>query len=214
MGRPRGDGRPPLTRRQILDTARDSFAKLGIAGTSIRSIAQQLCSHPASVFHHFPTKEHVIAAVTTDVFGWQLPHIQAVLALGLPPDVTLYKLVRDDALFAAGGEGDQRRLFLLPEVRSAQFPQVRAIWESIMESYAQVLRDGIRAGLFRKAPLRLTAEFLYTLPTVSIVSFSPERLGSEREIAREVARYAMRGVLSKPARLDAVEKQALAVHIR
>jgi len=213
MGRPRSDGRPPLTRRDILDTARISFAKLGIAGTSIRSIALQLGSHPASVFHHFPTKEHVIAAVAAEVFSRQMPHIQNVLALGLQPDVALYKLVRDDALFTAGGEGDQRRLFLLPEMRSAQFPQLRHIWLKVLDSYVGILQAGVAAGLFREMPLRLTAEFLCTLPIVTIVSFSSERLGSDREVARQIARFAIRSVLAKPGRLESVEKRALGIHI-
>lgn len=214
MGRPRSDGRPPLTRQEVLDAARSSFARLGIAGTSIRSIAQQLGSHPASVFHHFPTKEHVIAAVATDIFGRQLPHMHAVLAIGAAPDVALYKLVRDDAMFSAGGEGDQRRVFLLPEIRSAQFPQVREMWEAMAENYAGVLRDGIASGVFREVPARVTAEFLCTLPIVSIVSFSSERFGSDREIGRQVARFALRSLLAKPARLEAVEKQALSIHVR
>lgn len=214
MGRPRGDGRPPLTRQEIVDAARTSFAKLGIAGTSIRGIAQQLGSHPASIFHHFSTKEHVIEAVSADLFARQMPHFQAVLALDMPADVSLYKLVRDDALFSTGGEGDERRLFLLPELRSSQFPRVREMWESMAEAYAGVLRAGIDEGLFCDVPARVTAEFICTLPIVSIVSFSDERLKSGRDVAREVARFVLRSVLNKPSRLPAVEKKALAIHVR
>lgn len=190
------------------------FAKVGVAATSIRSIAEQLDSHTASVFHHFPTKEHVIAEVAASIYASEIPHFEAILALKLPADVTLYKLVRDDALFAAAGEGDQRRLFLLPEMRSPQLPHVRVFWQRMVALYAQVIEQGVATGVFRDVPPRVTAELITTAPVVSIVSWNADELGTTREIGKQVARFVLRSVLAKPARLDAIEAKALAIHVR
>ena len=190
------------------------FAKVGIAATSISSIAQELGSHTASVFHHFPTKEHIIAEVAAGIYASEIPHFEAVRALGLAPDVTLFKLVRDDALFAASGEGDRRRLFLLPEMRSPQLPQLRILWERMVDIYAKVLQEGIDSGCFRAVPRRDTAELITTASIVSVVSWNADRLGSPRAVGREVARFVLRGLLARPGRLDEVERKALSVHVR
>lgn len=190
------------------------FAKVGVAATSIRSIADGLGSHTASVFHHFPTKEHIIAEVAAGIYASEIPHFEAIRSLGLGPEVTLYKLVRDDALFAASGEGDRRRLFLLPEMRSPQLPQVRNLWERMVDIYAKVLQEGIERGCFRAVSRRITAELITTAPIVSVLSWHPERLGSPRDAGREVARFVLRGLLVRPARLGAIERKALSVHVR
>lgn len=190
------------------------FAKVGVAATSIRSIADRLDSHTASVFNHFPTKEHIIAEVAAGIYASEIPHFEAIRALELGPEVTLYKLVRDDALFAASGEGDQRRLFLLPEMRSPQLPQVRNLWERMVDIYARVLQEGMDAGRFHAIPKRFTAEMITTAAIMSVVSWNADRLGNPRQVGREAARFVLRSLLTRPSRLDEIERKALSVHVR
>ncbi len=46
-----------------MDAASELFAKLGVAGTSVRDIAQKLGNHTASIFHLFPTKQDIVSEV-------------------------------------------------------------------------------------------------------------------------------------------------------
>jgi AcrR family transcriptional regulator len=213
LGRPRADGRPPITRAQILDTASELFAKLGVSGTSIRDIADKLGIHTASVFYLFATKEDIVSEVATRLCTREVEHFNAIRALALAPDVTLYKVIRDDALFSASGEGDQRRLFMLPELRSPRFPQVAAVAETVVQSYGEILREGVKAGQFLELPLRATAEAINSIAVTGALSWKPQLIGTPREIGRDVARFALRSVLARPARLDAIERKALSIHI-
>lgn len=214
LGRPRADGRPPITREQILDAATERFAKVGVAATSVRDLAGGLGIHAASIFHQFPTKEDIVSAVAGKIFAGELAHFEAIRDLGLPADVTLYKIVRDDALFCASGEGDQRRLFLLPELRSGRFPQLERLWDQLVGHYDDVIRSGIADGVFRDVPRRATAEALNSLAMTGALSWNAATLGSPRDLGREIARLALRSVLVMPQRLDAIERRALAVHVR
>lgn len=58
-------GRPPGTsdtRQRILDGARELFARNGITGTSIRSVAAAAGVDPALVHHYFGTKQQLFTA--------------------------------------------------------------------------------------------------------------------------------------------------------
>jgi AcrR family transcriptional regulator len=62
--RPRGPYAKGLARRQqILDRAIDVFARRGSAGTSLRSIAQEIGASHAALTHYFSSREHLLVEV-------------------------------------------------------------------------------------------------------------------------------------------------------
>lgn len=126
------------TRQAILSTARESFARYGYAGTTIRAVATAAEVDPALVMHFFKTKDELFAA-----------------CLSFPPDV----LARMPAAFegdpARIGERLTRTYFSLweePETGMA----LRAMLSSAVshESAAQLLRGFLGAALL--APQRST----------------------------------------------------------
>ncbi len=52
-------GRPAFVRERILNAAFDLFAREGYEAVATRTIAQEANVGPASMFKHFPTKEHL-----------------------------------------------------------------------------------------------------------------------------------------------------------
>ena len=77
MSAARTPGRRPgsadVTRREILDAAREIFGQAGFERATIRAIAAQADVDPALVHHHFGAKESLFAA------AHQLPDPEAVL---------------------------------------------------------------------------------------------------------------------------------------
>jgi AcrR family transcriptional regulator len=60
--RGRRPGDPAVTRRTILQAARDTFARAGYERATIRAIASRAKVDPALVHHHFGTKEELFVA--------------------------------------------------------------------------------------------------------------------------------------------------------
>ena len=52
---------PPGTRGRILRAALGLFSELGFHGTSIRQIASGVGINPATLYAHYPSKEHILA---------------------------------------------------------------------------------------------------------------------------------------------------------
>lgn len=56
-------GAPAGTRQRVLDAAADHFLEHGYAATSVRSIAAACGVRAASIYHHFDSKEAILAEV-------------------------------------------------------------------------------------------------------------------------------------------------------
>ena len=61
--------RTPLTRERVLTGAVAVADATGIAGLTIRSLAQELGVKPMSVYHHVANKEQILDGIVDIVFG-------------------------------------------------------------------------------------------------------------------------------------------------
>src|ERR1043166_2011831 len=55
---------PPGSRGTILGAALRLFAERGYAGTPVRAIAKATGRQPATMYTHYPSKEHILAMLT------------------------------------------------------------------------------------------------------------------------------------------------------
>ena len=203
-----------MSREQILECAHAHFAAKGFSGASIRRIAQELSIHPASIYHHYSSKEAILDAVIANAFGSERALFDAVLAAGLEPDVCLYKLIYEDTLHVASKELSRQRLFLIPEIREGGFPAVTAATRRLVDVYQQQLDDGLEKGLFVAINARVVAEHLFSLGITVLLSDSPDQLGSPEEQALVAADFALRSLLVDTESLSRIRETARSLPIQ
>src|SRR5437899_3045055 len=78
MGRPRLEAARD-TRKEILDTALDLFAEHGFHATSVRALAAAVGVRESALYHYFPSKEAVLAAVIADQAVARMTEVEAEL---------------------------------------------------------------------------------------------------------------------------------------
>lgn len=92
--------KPASGSQTIIAAAVDNFQARGYHGTSIRDIARDAGMTPASIYHHFPSKQHILqhimAMVMKDVISLTN---SAVIRAGGSPSAQLDALMRAWALF-------------------------------------------------------------------------------------------------------------------
>ena len=66
-------------RQQILDTAAAVFAEKGIASTTVRDISEQVGIYSGSLYHHFKSKEEIVAGILAPVVASQVAALELSL---------------------------------------------------------------------------------------------------------------------------------------
>jgi TetR/AcrR family transcriptional regulator, cholesterol catabolism regulator len=82
------------TREQILSVSADLFARHGIAGTTMRAIADRCSIKAASVYHHFASKDEIVASIMGRSSADAATRHEALRAADLSPRARIEALVR------------------------------------------------------------------------------------------------------------------------
>lgn len=139
-----GPGRPRLVgprrsgdsaRDEILDAAAELFVKHGYTGTSTRRIADAVGVRQASLYHHFRTKDDILAALLSTTVDPSLARARVLLADERPALDRLLDLARFDIEQLAGATWNLGALYLLPELADDQFAEFRSARYELARAY-------------------------------------------------------------------------------
>ncbi len=210
VGRPRGDGRPHLTRDEALLAAARLISAEGYTGASTRMIAQALGAAPASLFNLFPNKDALLNELVVYLAAPSLDFYARLTALALPPEVALFKSLFEEAALVASVDRTLPAIFYLPELQKPQFGPAQQARAALVAHYRRLIEAGLANGALQCDLPDLAAEQMLQMSETSVLAMLP---ASPQAQARASARFALRALLADPARLDAVEAQASRVDL-
>jgi TetR/AcrR family transcriptional regulator len=169
-------------REKILDAAEALFARRGFAGVGLSEIAEAVGLGKSSLFHHFPTKAQLYAAVVERILADIETVLTQALAAGGTPVERLDRWI-DTIVDLLGAQPSHARLLLRSlfeddeltgsseEERAADETLVR-----ILDRVSALLREGMTAGALRVASIPHTLQSLIGL---IIYHFASGDFGSE-----------------------------------
>ncbi|MEO0963092.1 MAG: TetR/AcrR family transcriptional regulator, partial [Pseudomonadota bacterium] len=208
VGRPRGDGKPHLTREVVLSAAARLMAIHGYGGTSIRMIAKDLKASPASLFHLFEAKADLLNALIAYAAAPSLAFYAQINDLDVPADVALYKSVFEETRMVASFDREQAGLFYLPELRQPEFAVAQQVRADMVRHFHGLIIEGCTSGLMASAHPALAAEQVFQLTETSIMAGENVANLKADEQAVAAADLALHGLLLDPARLENIRQQA------
>ncbi len=159
-GRPRLEGRKrpgDTARDEVLDAAAELFTTLGFAATSTRQIADAVGIRQASLYHHFRTKNDILAALLS---GTVVSSLRSAQLLGERPEspvVLLHALSYLDCRLLWDSPWNLGILYLLPEVRDPRFDEFHDQRTELRLAY-RALSDRVLADLPPTDPATLPIE--------------------------------------------------------
>jgi len=170
------------SRDKILDAAEDLFARRGFAGIGMREVAEIAGLGKSSLFHHFKSKAELYAAVVgriLDVFDQRLT---SALAAGGTPlqrfDRWIDTLIDTFADHPTSARLLLRSLFEDDELAgtSEEEQHVDATLKRLFGAVADLLREGMEAGMFRVANIPHT---LQSIVGLTVYHFASGEFGEE-----------------------------------
>lgn len=175
-------------RAELLQLAVAMFATKGYTSTTVRDIADEAGILSGSLYHHFSSKEAMLAEVLHDFLGGLKERFTAVVDAGGEPRVVLDGLIRE----AFETIGTQRETVALYQNERAFFtstPGFEFVWEAsreIEKIWLQVLQAGRDAGAFRTdLDINLSYRFIRDAVWASVHWFRPNGRFSHEAIAEQ-----------------------------
>ena len=208
VGRPRGDGKPHLTREVVLSATARLMAIHGYGGTSIRMIAKDLKASPASLFHLFESKADLLNELIAFAAAPSLAFYAQINELDVPAEVALYKSVFEEARVVASFDREQAGLFYLPELRQPEFAPAQQVRADMVTHFHWLIVEGCTSGALVSEHPALAAEQVFQLTETSILAGRDVAALSPEEQAAGAADICLRGLLAAPAQLHEIRQQA------
>jgi AcrR family transcriptional regulator len=185
--------RPGGTPGRILDAALSRFAEYGFYGASIRDIAASAGVRSATLYAHYPSKEHLLADLARIGHEVHQQRLQAaVLDAGDDPAAQMAALVkahvRSNAEFPLLAVVSNELHALSPELAAA----ILAIRNGTEELVQAVILRGIRQGTFHVADPLLAEAAIGSMGLRVAFWFRPDSGRTIDDVADAYAEFALR----------------------
>lgn len=151
-----------LTRKAVLDAARDLFVHKGFDNTSIDEISRASESSNGAVYHHFRDKQGIFAELFRDS---QTTILQATLA-AMPPASGAWERVElaTRAFLHSYVVDDEARALLAQAINVLGWTRVRELDEEMSIPLIQALLDeAIQAGEAKPVPVSAASFILFSV---------------------------------------------------
>lgn len=185
----------PASARRLLIAAVDAFAARGYHGTSTRDIADRAGLSPAGVYVHFASKEDLFYRIT--LVGHQQTLANAVLAVqsvgDADPAQRLRAVIEAQTTWQARHHTTARVVeYDLPALSPEHYEEVAALRRQITALVRDILKDGVRAGVFDVPNVDGTTLALLSMVTDVARWYPSNSRQSPEELGRLYADLALR----------------------
>ena len=188
------------TREQLLRAAAHLFREQGFHGTSVAEVASAAGITKSSFYHHFASKQALLAEILTDTVSRVTPAVEAIAQADLPAVERLraaarchvVELIHDQDKVACFVEEGR---FLASDYRDA-FVAARDRYE---QSFRLILEDGVRTGEFRPMSVSLASLAVLGMCNSVVHWYQPSGQLDVDTVAEEFAELAVKSLLSGQA---------------
>jgi AcrR family transcriptional regulator len=166
VGRPRAQGPSSsgLTPRQeVLGAAAELFTTFGYAATSTRAVAERAGMRQASLYHYFPSKADILAALLEGTVRPSLDTARRLTAAEGSPEARLWALCRSDVELLCTGPHNLGALYLSPEVDDPRCEAFRRMRSELKDAYRGLLAATAPGSCLDDVERGLRADLLFAL---------------------------------------------------
>ncbi|MEO7236400.1 MAG: TetR/AcrR family transcriptional regulator [Lapillicoccus sp.] len=192
---------PHDRRAMILDEAAGLFARQGIAGTTVREIADAVGILSGSLYHHFAAKDEIAGAIMTRYLEDLLGRYRAVVADTPDPAQRLERLIAVSFEVATSRphETEMYQSSLQPLLDGPDGPSVRAAAAEIQATWIETIGAGVDAGELRSdVEPAVFYRFLRDALWLSVRWFRPGGRYSVSRLAADYTRVFLEGYATRP----------------
>ncbi len=188
------DADPKVSREElILDAADRLLARYGYRKMTIDDLAREAGIGKGTVYLHFRSKEDVVLSQIDRVVNGVIAQLRVIAASDAPPTAKLREMLVVRVMFRFDSVQHYTESIseVLRDLRAPLLQRRQNYFEEEAKVLSGVLREGQRAGAFRRHEALATARTLI-LASNSLLPFSlsTQELGKRREVEQAASRIA------------------------
>jgi AcrR family transcriptional regulator len=192
------DSPSPTARAEVVSAVRDALATHGYAGLTTGNVAAESDKSEAFFFYHYDTKDDLVVAF----LDWAIERSRDRLVTGGDDPVARLYGALDALVGDPTDDGDRGINVAMMELLSHAphndrfHERLRAYEASVVDLFAELVRDGIDSGVFRDVDARDVAGYLVV--TANGTAGAAMALGMhevDAGVRRELDRYLRTNVL-------------------
>lgn len=196
-------------RQEIIRAAAELFMEFGFAATTIDAVAERLGATKGRIYHYYASKADLYFDVQIAAMERLDREIRPIALSEGDAAERLYRmalrhteiLLMDLPIQKVAVQGLERHLLLAAASRHAKpLRSIVKLRDDYEQMFAEVIDEGVRAGLFVDLPARLATKPFFGALNWATVWYQPRRLQNEKDvaaIATTLAEFAMRGILKE-----------------
>ena len=177
-------------RDEILSLAAQQFAERGIAGTTVRDIGAAAGILSGSLYHHFTSKEQMVAELLLPVMQRQVGHYRSIVGAHDGAADTVRSLIHV-AVAEAAETPNQTRMIRNDTQTLAAIPALRPVTDLLVEAatlWSSVVDRGVASGEFRaNADARLVVAAMFDAVLSTTRWFTDKRPQSPARVGDALA---------------------------
>jgi AcrR family transcriptional regulator len=185
-----GSGALVDRREQILEAAAAMFARQGAAATTVRQIADSVGILSGSLYHHFASKDEMLAEILGRYLDDLAQQYAGVLELDLDPVTCLQELVirslQATVRHPHAAEIYQDDIAYLRSTDSPVFAPILERGRAVQQTWIKVITAGAEQGYFRDdIPVRTFYRLMRDAVWLSVRWYKPSRSYPIEQLARD-----------------------------
>lgn len=204
---------PSARRQEILDTAAAVFAEKGILAATVRDISERAGILSGSLYHHFASKEQMIAEVLTPVLRAQIDVFDRIVAEHHNPVEILRRVIAAEVTQSAETPL-VARILRQDELHIATLTGLDAVVQqrrAIRARVESVITNGITTGQFRAdCDPAVTSLAIFDLTLSAHRHLAPIGPYTTEELADHLATLVLRGVFAPGGATPSIPSPVLA----
>lgn len=210
VGRPRSGEAPASDdpRADIIAAAARLFRAKGIAGASVREIAEEAGLRKASLYYYFPSKEEIVYAMIEGVLAPALDMQRRLSRADISEAARLYLYLRFDVEMLCAAPYDCTWLLAHGDLSDARLAAHWKEREKLLHWLRARLREGHAKGEFAACDAAAVAKAMLAATEYSVTWAEREDRSRLARNAEEVASLLVRGVLAAKRDLGEVKAEA------
>ncbi|MEP2717190.1 TetR/AcrR family transcriptional regulator [Pseudophaeobacter sp.] len=200
------------SKSEILDAAAHCFMTLGAESASVDDIAAKLGSTKGRIYHHFPSKGALLAAVQLRAAGFTHRAVEQVIDTSLPAIKSLDKMARSHIYEVLNSLAYHKVILqtytggtevkAMSDVERELQTKVRCGQRQYELLFHSEVARGIAEGSFEARNLKVAVSGLLLILNSPVFWFRPERGASQEfidTIARDISSMALASLGASPA---------------